>query len=222
MKQKYVLLDNPHAVAARDAPCAGASIAPLGRRSTAHGAADAPLPVQRAPAASAREVRRLGLHAIPPEAQRCAERRAMRHLRAWFDALRCRFELYTALHSLWERHAASVLEAGASREAALAGVDLHGAMVKVVRASCPQRVGLEGICLKHTAEVLFLLSPYNVLHGASLAAAPAPWLRAHAEPTRSGAEARLRVCLCSRRMGVPRRGQRAGGPASAAGGQAQR
>ena len=55
---------------------------------------------------------------------------------------------------------------GSSREAALAGVYLHGAMIKVVRASCPQRVGLEGLCLKHTAEMLYLLSPYNVLHGA--------------------------------------------------------
>jgi hypothetical protein len=27
-------------------------------------------------------------------------------------------------------------------------------------------VGLEGICLKHTAEMLYLLSPYDVLHGA--------------------------------------------------------
>jgi RNase P/RNase MRP subunit p29 len=37
-------------------------------------------------------------------------------------------------------------------------------MLAVVRASCPQRVGLEGICLKHTAEMLYLLSPYDVLH----------------------------------------------------------
>ena len=111
---------------------------------------------------------------------------------------------------------------GSSREAALAGVDLHGAMVKVVRASCPQRVGLEGICLKHTAEMLYLLSPYNVLHGALLAAAAACTCELTRGAMRSGSEAQLRVCLCRRRVGVPRRRQHARGAASAAGGQAQR
>ena len=69
---------------------------------------------------------------------------------------------------------------GGSREAALAGVDLHGAMVKVVRASCPQRVGVEGLCLKHSAEMLHLLTPYDVLHavpkrGCELAFAVGEW-----------------------------------------------
>jgi hypothetical protein len=44
-----------------------------------------------------------------------------------------RFELYATLHALWERHAAAALDAvapGGSREAALAAVDLHGAMIK--------------------------------------------------------------------------------------------
>jgi hypothetical protein len=71
LKHKHLLLDNPHVPPPREA--GPPAMAALGRRRTGGGAdAERALPPpRRAPPASAREARRLGLHAIAPEYRKC-------------------------------------------------------------------------------------------------------------------------------------------------------
>jgi hypothetical protein len=76
----------------------------------------------------------------------------------------------------------------------------------VLRARCPQRAGLEGICVKRTAQALHLVSPQDVLHGTHTHSSPtqAPFVRARTSRVRAPPR------TCVRPAVVPTAGARFG------------
>lgn len=78
---------------------------------------------------SSKEKRASGLKDIPKEA--------------------CRYAIYEPLNKLWTGYMKEIMKGGSS-EAKLLKADYHGALLKVVKCSCPSFLFLQGIVIKET------------------------------------------------------------------------
>lgn len=74
---------------------------------------------------------------------------------------------YLPVNQAWNSYIASVASAGAPNRRAqrLAQADLHGAVATVVSARRPHQVGLCGIIVRATPDVVHVVTPRNQLQG---------------------------------------------------------
>lgn len=70
------------------------------------------------------------------------------------------------LRALWQAYACDLVRSATSlaeAQARVAHADLHGAVLRVVRARCPALVGAEGTCVQETAQVFKLVTAADVV-----------------------------------------------------------
>jgi len=104
---------------------------------------------------TAREKRALGVHSLP---------KGLKH------------ETFAPLRELWTKYARGLAVNGATVMAQrLAGADLHGAVVEVVRSRAVDRVGIRGTVVKETRGVVVVVTEDDRVKSTSLF--PGAWRR---------------------------------------------
>jgi ribonuclease P protein subunit POP4 len=73
---------------------------------------------------------------------------------------KCKYALYLPLHSLWTQYITHLLNGagGTGIGERLIKADYHGAILTVVRSTCPSYIGLRGIVLQETENVFRLIT----------------------------------------------------------------
>ncbi|KAJ2910865.1 RNase P/RNase MRP complex subunit [Coemansia aciculifera] len=95
---------------------------------------------QRKGVITAKERRALHIYDIPEEAQR--------------------YELFVPLHQMWRQYMAGVIgdKSGEQMLGRVIRADMHGALVAVTRAKCPNYVGIKGIVAQETKNVFRIIT----------------------------------------------------------------
>jgi len=76
-----------------------------------------------------------------------------------------KYEMYLPLHELWKQYIGDVIKdvTFQALDAKIVKADFHGAILKVVKSTCPSYIGVTGILVQETEATFKLISKENIL-----------------------------------------------------------